>query len=60
MVDFAALERELREYLTALAPDQQRQALEYARALGAVPRRSVPPEHCSALPGRWNRVRPRS
>ncbi|MQA88694.1 MAG: hypothetical protein GEU90_00465 [Gemmatimonas sp.] len=42
MVNFPALERELREHLTALAPDQQRQVLEYARALGAGPRRGVP------------------
>lgn len=39
----AALERELRERLSLLAPDQQRQVLEYARALSEeAPRRGVP------------------
>jgi hypothetical protein len=41
MVDFA-LDRELRDYLAALAPAQQRQVLEYARALGESPQRGVP------------------
>lgn len=36
------IERELRDHLSALAPEQQRQVLEYARALGAVPQRGVP------------------
>lgn len=43
MVNFA-LERELRDHLAALAPEQQRQVLEYARALGTAPRRGLPGE----------------
>lgn len=43
MVNFA-LERELHDYLAALAPAQQRQVLEYARALREAPRRGVPGE----------------
>lgn len=35
------IERELRSRLSALAPDQQRQVLEYARALGSVPQRGA-------------------
>lgn len=38
----AAVEKELRERLAALTPDQQREVLEYARALGEAPRRGVP------------------
>lgn len=37
----AALERELRERLSLLDPDQQRQVLEYARALSEAPRQGV-------------------
>lgn len=37
-----ALERELHERLSVLGPDQQRQVLEYARALSEAPRRGVP------------------
>ncbi len=40
MVNFV-LEQELRDSLAALAPEQQRQVLEYARSLGAVPRQGV-------------------
>ena len=40
----AMLEKELRERLAELAPEQQQQVLEYARALGDVPRRGVPGE----------------
>jgi hypothetical protein len=40
MVNFA-LEQELRDSFAALAPDQQRQVLEYARSLGAAPRQGV-------------------
>ena len=36
------LERELHDRLVLLAPAQQRQVLEYARALGEVPHRGVP------------------
>jgi len=38
----AAFERELRERLSLLDPDQQRQVLEYARALSEEPQRGVP------------------
>lgn len=38
----AALERELHERLSLLGPDQQRQVLEYARALSEAPQRGVP------------------
>ena len=41
MVNFA-LDQELRDCLAALEPEQQRQVLEYARSLGAAPRRGVP------------------
>lgn len=38
-------ERELRDYLALLEPEQQRQVLEYARTLGhGAPRRGVPGE----------------
>ena len=40
MVNFA-LEQELRDSLAALAPEQQRQVLEYARSLGAAPQQGV-------------------
>lgn len=36
------VEGELRACLSVLAPEQQRQVLEYARALGEVPQRGVP------------------
>lgn len=36
------IERELRDRLSVLAPEQQRQVLEYARALGTVPQRGIP------------------
>ena len=38
----AMLEKELRTRLAELAPEQQQQVLEYARALGEAPRRGVP------------------
>ncbi|HEV2150536.1 MAG TPA: hypothetical protein VGR37_24260 [Longimicrobiaceae bacterium] len=38
----AALEREIHERLAVLGPEQQRQVLEYARALSEAPRRGVP------------------
>jgi hypothetical protein len=38
----AALERELQERLSLLGPEQQRQVLEYARALSDAPLRGVP------------------
>jgi hypothetical protein len=41
MVNFA-FEQELRDYLAVLEPEQQRQVLEYARALGGTLGRGVP------------------
>lgn len=41
MVGFA-LEQEFRDSLAVLAPEQQRQVLEYARSLGAATRQGVP------------------
>ncbi len=38
----AALEHELHQWLSLLGPDQQKQVLEYARALSESPRRGVP------------------
>lgn len=38
----SAVEQELRDYLAALSPDQQREVLDYARALSKAPRRRVP------------------
>ncbi|HYJ80533.1 MAG TPA: hypothetical protein VEW03_13050 [Longimicrobiaceae bacterium] len=38
----ATIEREIRERLSMLRPDQQRQVLEYARALSEAPERGVP------------------
>jgi hypothetical protein len=54
MVSFA-LERELRDSLAALAPEQQRQVLEYARSLGAAPRRGVPGEALLRFAGTLSR-----
>jgi hypothetical protein len=50
VVNFA-LERELHDYLAALAPAQQRQVLEYARALGEAPRRGVPGQALTRFAG---------
>lgn len=40
----AALERELHERAAKLGPEEQRQVLEYARALGEASQRGVPGE----------------
>jgi hypothetical protein len=54
MVNFA-LEQELRDSLAALAPEQQRQVLEYARSLGAAPRQGVPGEALLRFAGTMSR-----
>jgi hypothetical protein len=54
MVNFA-LEQELRDSLAALAPEQQRQVLEYARSLGATPRQGVPGEALLRFAGTMSR-----
>lgn len=38
----ATLEREIRERIAKLRPEQQRQVLDYARSLGEAPSRGVP------------------
>ena len=37
-----ALDREIQSRVSELAPEQKRQVLDYARALGEAPRRGVP------------------
>ncbi|MBI4482175.1 MAG: hypothetical protein HY652_04710 [Acidobacteria bacterium] len=45
------LEKELREQLDRLAPEKQRQVLEFARALGGTSLRGVPGESLSRFGG---------
>jgi hypothetical protein len=49
------LEQQLRDSLAALAPEQQRQVLEYARSLGAAPRQGVPGETLLRFAGTMSR-----